>query len=106
MKVRLRISCLARGGAHERSTQEVECHAGGIAFAKGETQVVIDGTSRATGITSPGEDYNILLAGQGGTRGLGGITVKIGTVIGVRAPTWEIDVGDEKWLVAVDWVVL
>jgi hypothetical protein len=24
----------------------------------------------------------------------------------VRAPTWDVDIGGEKWIVGVDWVVL
>jgi hypothetical protein len=26
--------------------------------------------------------------------------------VGIRAPMWDVDVGAEKWVVGVDWVVL
>jgi hypothetical protein len=47
-----------------------------------------------------------LLAGQGGARGTGGVKLRIGGSVGIRAPMWDIDVGGETWLVGVDWVVL
>jgi hypothetical protein len=106
VKVRLKISCLTRGGANEHETQQLECCAGSVVFASGETETGLYSTSRASGIPNQSGEMKIVLAGQGGVRGPGGVQVKIGSVIGVRAPTWEIDVGKEKWLMAVDWVVL
>lgn len=45
-----------------------------------------------------GEDVRLLLAGGGG--------MKVGVVVGVRAPSWEIEVEGRVWRVAVDWRVL
>ncbi|KAJ5030105.1 hypothetical protein PSV08DRAFT_368464 [Bipolaris maydis] len=106
IKVRVKISCLSRGGASEYETQELECHAGGVVFARGQTEPGIYNSSAASGLPSQNSSTNILLAGQGSVRGSGGVKINTGSMIGVRAPTWEIDVGQEKWLVAVDWVVL
>ncbi|USP78841.1 hypothetical protein yc1106_06115 [Curvularia clavata] len=106
VKIQLKITCLSRGGAHERNAQELECYAGGMLFAKSEIQPAMHDVSGASSFANPNNDKNVLLAGQGGSRGSRGVRVKVGTVIGVRAPTWEIDVGKEKWLVAVDWVIL
>jgi hypothetical protein len=32
--------------------------------------------------------------------------VRVGDVVGVKAPTWVVDVGGEKWVVGVEWMVL
>jgi hypothetical protein len=39
-------------------------------------------------------------------RGAAGVKVRVGDVVGVKAPTWDIHVGGEKWVVGVEWVVL
>ncbi|EUC38155.1 hypothetical protein COCCADRAFT_968 [Bipolaris zeicola 26-R-13] len=106
VRVRVKISCLSRGAASEHDMQELECHAGGVVFARGQTEPGIYDSSAVSSISGQDTNTNILLAGQGSVRGSGGVKVNTGSMIGVRAPTWEIDVGHEKWLVAVDWVVL
>lgn len=50
------------------------------------------------GKSSVGEDVRLILAGGGG--------VEVGVVVGVRAPTWEVEVEGRRWRVAVDWRVL
>ncbi|KNG50995.1 hypothetical protein TW65_71824 [Stemphylium lycopersici] len=105
VKTRIRVSRLSRGGAYELDEDGVVCFAGGIVFARGDTEPGIYNASRASSIIGEGE-MRVLLAGQGGARGSGGIKVKIGSTVGIRAPTWEVDVRQEKWLVAVDWVPL
>jgi hypothetical protein len=67
---------------------EVECFPGHFVFVHGEDEV------------------RVLLAGQGGARGTGGVKLKIGGNVGIRAPMWDVDVGGETWVVGVDWVVL
>ena len=32
--------------------------------------------------------------------------VEVGRVIGVREPIWDVEVGEEKWRVAVEWGVV
>ncbi|KAF3035299.1 hypothetical protein E8E12_003045 [Didymella heteroderae] len=85
--------------------EEVECWPGGTTFLLGETEPGMYNASRAEGL---GEDQGIrlLLAGHGGLRGAAGVKIRVGSVIGVREPTWELDVGGEKWTVGVDWLVL
>lgn len=47
----------------------------------------------------------VLVSGQGkGTGGQEG--VKVGDVVGIRAPTWEIEVMGRQWHVGVDWKVI
>jgi hypothetical protein len=61
--------------------------------------------SRAPSVV--GEDGEIrILLGQGGARGAGGVKIRMGGVIGVRQPMWDVDVNGETWVVGVDWVVL
>lgn len=50
------------------------------------------------GKSSVGEDVSLILAGGGG--------VEAGVIVGVRAPTWEVEVEGRRWRVAVDWRVL
>ena len=45
-----------------------------------------------------GQDASLLLAG-GGT----GRDVEVGVIVGVRTPTWEVDLGGRRWQVAVNW---
>ncbi|EUC44854.1 hypothetical protein COCMIDRAFT_5896 [Bipolaris oryzae ATCC 44560] len=106
VKARVRINCLSRGRASEHEIQELECHAGGVVFARGQLELGICNSSAVSSTFGQNSNTNILLAGQGSVRGSGGVKVNVGSTIGVRPPTWEIDVGDEQWLVAVDWVVL
>lgn len=67
---------------------EVECFPGQFVFVHGE------------------DETRVLLAGQGGARGAGGVKIRVGGVVGIRAPIWDVDVGGEKWVFGVDWVVL
>jgi hypothetical protein len=36
----------------------------------------------------------------------GGVRIKVGSLVGIRAPVWDVDVRREVWSVGVDWVVL
>ena len=38
--------------------------------------------------------------------GRGEAEVRVGCAVGVREPTWEIDIGGESWRVGVEWKVL
>jgi hypothetical protein len=102
-RVRVRVSGLGSerstsGGGEDRE-EEVECWPGGVLFVRGDA-------SRASSTAGEDEGLRVLLAGQGGARGSGGVKVRVGDVVGIRAPTWDIDVGEEKWMVGVDWAVL
>ncbi|OCL03237.1 hypothetical protein AOQ84DRAFT_156463 [Glonium stellatum] len=46
-----------------------------------------------------------ILAGRGTKRG-GGIKLGKGSVVGMRAPYWDVELSGEKWIVAADWSVL
>jgi hypothetical protein len=72
-------------------------------FVRGETDPGLYNASRASGVDS---EMRVLLAGQGGARGAGGVVLKIGAHVGIRSPTWEVDVQGEMWVVGVDWVLL
>jgi hypothetical protein len=67
---------------------EVECFPGQFVFVHGD------------------DETRVLLAGQGGARGAGGVKIRVGGVVGIRAPMWDVDVGGDKWVFGVDWVVL
>lgn len=47
-------------------------------------------------------DSGWILAGKG--RGDG--VVEVGSVVGIKEPTWEVEVEREKWRVGVEWKVL
>jgi hypothetical protein len=106
VKLRIRVSSLSRGGDETHKEDEVECYAGSVVFARGDAEPGMYNASRAG--STGGEDglTRIMLAGQGGARASGGVLVKAGSVVGIRAPMWDVDVGKEKWTVAVDWVLL
>lgn len=61
------------------------------------------------------EDVGILLVREWGREprgwvlvgiGRGEGDVEVGRVIGVREPIWDVEVGEEKWRVAVEWGVV
>jgi len=106
VKLRIRVSSLSRGGGQSRSAEEVDCYAGGVVFACGDTEAGMYNASRTENVHGEHTAMRVLLAGQGGTRSSGGVLVKTGSVIGIRAPMWDVDVSGEKWTVAVDWVLL
>lgn len=83
----------------------VDCYPGGVVFIKGNTDVALYNASRAPG-EARDSDVGVLLAGQGGARGAGSVRIREGSVVGIRAPMWEVDIAGEKWSVGVDWVVL
>ena len=109
-KVRVRVSGLgsegSTGGGGEDGKEEVECGPGGVVFVRGDMEPGICDSSSASSTAGEDEGLRVLLAGQGGARGSGGVKVKVGDVVGIRAPTWDIEVGGEKWVVGVDWAVL
>ncbi|KAG9200494.1 hypothetical protein G6514_007005 [Epicoccum nigrum] len=98
VRLRVRIAELGDKG------QEADCFAGGVVLARGQTEPGMYNASRVgEGMGQPGT--RLLLAGQGGARGAG-VKVRVGDVVGVKAPTWDVDVGGEKWVVGVEWMVL
>jgi len=109
VKLRVRISHVATGAVSpspEHEVDEVECFPGGVLFARGDVERV---PYHAWSVDSMGEEageVKALLAGQGGARGSGGVRVRKGDVVGVRAPVWDLTVAGETWVVGVDWVVL
>ena len=106
VKTRVRITEILKSGTRDDGDDSVGCYAGGVVFARGHVQPTTYDASRAAGILDGDEELSILIAGQGGVRGSGGVRVKIGSVLGVRVPTWDVNVRGEKWLVAVDWILL
>jgi hypothetical protein len=50
-----------------------------------------------------GEAVNAILAGSRQARGR---ELSEGCVVGVRAPTWELELDGTMWMVGVDWRVL
>ncbi|KAG9185810.1 hypothetical protein G6011_07141 [Alternaria panax] len=106
VKMRLRVASLSRGGDQLRQDDQVECYAGGIVFARGNTEPGMYSASRAASTGGEDSPIRVMLAGQGGARASGGVLVKTGSVVGIRAPLWDVDVGEEKWTVAVDWLPL
>jgi hypothetical protein len=104
--VRLKVRVKAASSSTSRDGAEVECFPGLFVFVRGETEPGTYNVSRASDIVGNDGETRVLLAGQGGARGTGGVKVKVGGVVGIRAPTWDVDVGGEKWVVGMDWVVL
>lgn len=98
--VRVKIKVLGLG-----RRDEVECWPGGTTFVVGETEPGMYNASRVESVAE-GQGVRVLLAGHGGARSSGGVKIRVGSVVGIRAPTWELDVDGKKWTVGVDWLVL
>ena len=101
VRLKVRISSLGKDGLYE-----LECFSGSVVVVRGDTEPGLYNMSRSLSTVGEEEGTKILLAGQGGARGTGGVKIRIGCIIGIRAPTWNIDIFGENWVVGVDWVVL
>ncbi|KAH4912139.1 hypothetical protein HBI80_009180 [Parastagonospora nodorum] len=105
--VRLRVRVTAASSSNLKDGEsEVECFPGHFVFVRGETEPGMYNHSRALSVVDNDGEMRILLAGQGGARGVAGVKIKIGSIVGVRAPMWDVDVAGEKWMIGVDWVAL
>lgn len=100
VKLRVRVTDIRSGGRERGAEGEVECYPGGFVFASGDAGTGTSGIAGDEGV------MRVMLAGKGGARGAGGVRVRVGNVLGIRAPMWDVEVGGEKWTVGVDWVVL
>jgi hypothetical protein len=114
--VKLRVQVLSVTGGRGGGDSEVECWPGGVVFLRGVTDASVCSAAGVSNFTQIEGNYTgcseikIMLAGQGGARGKGGVRVRVGGVVGVRAPIWDVHVGQdqhaEKWFVGVEWMVL
>lgn len=104
--MKVRITDISTGATESRQETEVECYTGSVVFVRGDIEPGLYNASRAQNNFDNEGEVKVLLAGQGGTRFASGVRIKVGGIIGIRAPTWDVDLGGEKWIVGVDWVVL
>lgn len=104
--MRLKVRVKAASSSTLQNEGGVECFPGYFVFVNGETEPSIYNHSHAPTVMENDREMRVLLAGQGGARGAAGVKIKIGGIVGLRAPMWDVDVEGEKWLVGVDWVVL
>jgi hypothetical protein len=104
--VRLKVQVIAVSSSVSQDEGEVKCFPGQIVFVRGDTEPGLYNASRAPGAVSNNWETRVLLAGQGGARGAGGIIIRSGARVGIRSPMWEVDVQGETWVVGVDWVLL
>jgi hypothetical protein len=103
LRVRVKAAC---SSSSQDGEPEVECFPGHFVFVRGETEPGMYNHSRAPSVVDNDGEMRILLAGQGGARGAAGVKIKIGSIVGVRAPMWDVDVAGEKWMIGVDWVAI
>ncbi|KAF2133790.1 hypothetical protein P153DRAFT_380968 [Dothidotthia symphoricarpi CBS 119687] len=102
VRVRVRVTDVGglEGGA-------VRCLVGGVVVVRASVDAGLGDVVRVSGSVVDGEQgVGVLLAGQGGARGVASVEVSVGSLVGIRAPTWDVEVGGESWIVGVDWVVL
>ena len=58
------------------------------------------------GRIASGDVVNLLLAGSSSTAAHGREEVKVDSFVGVRAPTWNLELDGRNWTVGVDWRLL
>lgn len=82
-----------------------ECFPGGVVFVKGNGDL---GSNYALphGTGDDVRGVSVLLAGNGSASRSTRVRMRERDVVGIRAPLWEVDVGEQKWIVGVDWVIL
>ncbi|KAF2729279.1 hypothetical protein EJ04DRAFT_502634 [Polyplosphaeria fusca] len=106
VRLKMKVALVEARGVEGARDGEVDCFPGGVTFVRGETDVGLYNSSRVPGVDAGEGDVRVLLAGTGGTRGNAGVKVREGSMVGIRAPVWDVDVQGEKWIVGVYWVVL
>lgn len=83
----------------------------GQGYLKGEDYVmrvklesiIGDGPHVARARTTNGESINLIMAGNAQTGAGRQQSVATGSTIGVRAPSWSIELAGTSYVVAVDW---
>lgn len=86
----------------------------GQGYLKGEDYVMHarvesqtgDGPQVVKGRTGSGEGVILVLAGNGHIAGDRRQDLALGTVLGVRAPSWNIELDGNEYAIAVDWRIL
>lgn len=101
IKVKVRLTSIASG--EEDDKNKTTCYVGGITFVRGETDPSLYNASRAA---SEHGEIRVMLAGTGNIKSRESIRLLRDSTVGIRAPIWDIDIGDEKWMVGLDWVIL
>ncbi|KAI7295175.1 hypothetical protein KC340_g15881 [Hortaea werneckii] len=56
--------------------------------------------------TTDGTATNILLARDINDSGDSRVSVVVGHVVGIRAPSWQVEIEGQMWMVAVDWKII
>jgi hypothetical protein len=108
VRMKVRVSTIRSGSEQRDGEEAVECYPGGVVLVSGGPEAGAGSNSyapRASSVVDNGV-VRLMLAGQGCARGAGGVRVGIGSLLGVRAPMWDVDISGEKWIVGVDWLVL
>lgn len=77
-----------------------------IMRAKVESAVESSGSFSVRARLPDGRSLDFLLAGGRGSNSLPSSQIVPGAVIGIRAPTWEVELDGKMWTVAVDWRVV
>ncbi|KAK5125892.1 hypothetical protein LTR08_005113 [Meristemomyces frigidus] len=65
-----------------------------------------DGPLVGTAQSASGEAVSVLLAQTVGPSSSRAVDVRGGVVVGIRAPSWEVNVDGRMWTVGVDWKVI
>ncbi|KAI7219456.1 hypothetical protein KC333_g2970 [Hortaea werneckii] len=56
--------------------------------------------------TMEGTATDVLLARDNNTSGESRASVVVGHVVGIRAPSWQVEIEGKMWMVAVDWKII
>lgn len=86
----------------------------GQAYSRGEDFVVRvkieeikgDGPFVVKAQKADGARVDVLLTQRVGTASSTAGDVKVGSVVGIRAPTWQVEIEGRSWTVGVDWKIL
>lgn len=69
-------------------------------------QITGSGPFTVHGRLPDGDAIDVLLAGGGNAKRGQSDAISPGTVVGIRAPTWDLELDGRSWTVGVDWRVL
>lgn len=97
-RLRIRVSSTSNGDESGMSAETVGDGAVGVV-------VLIHGSLESDRGQNAGAAVRAILSGQGGRKSAN-LQVKLGDVVGIKSPWWDVEIKGKRWIVGADWDIL
>jgi hypothetical protein len=98
-RVKIRVSHVSTGDEVARIDTESD-----VDGSQGRMMLVHGSLDQDRG-HSTGAEVRAILAGQSGRKSVN-LRVRPGSVVGIRAPWWDVEIKGKMWIVGADWGVI